>query len=149
MKVIVSACLAGDNCKYNGGNNFNQKMMDFLQSHEMIKVCPEVLGGLPTPRPSAEIVDGQVMNTEGKDITKEFTQGAQLAFEIVQKENPDLIILQSRSPSCGIKQIYDGTFSGNKIPGHGLFAELCIKAGYKVLDVEDIQEARLFLCLSE
>lgn len=138
MKVIVSACLAGDNCKYNGGNNLNQKMMDFLHSHEIIKVCPEVLGGLPTPRPSAEIVDSQVMNIEGKNITKEFTLGAQKAFEIVQTKNPDLIILQSRSPSCGIKQIYDGSFSGKKIPGHGLFADLCIEAGYKVLDIEDI-----------
>lgn len=97
MKVIVSACLAGDNCKYNGGNNLNQKMRDFLQFHEIIKVCPEVLGGFPTPRPSAEIVDGQVMNTEGKNITKEFTLGAQRAFDIVKKEKPDLIILQSRS----------------------------------------------------
>ena len=114
MKVIVSACLAGDNCKYNGGNNHNQKMIDLLKSHEIIKVCPEVLGGLPIPRPSAELVDGQVMNTEGKNITKEFTLGAQKAFEIVQKENPDLIILQSRSPSCGIKQIYDGTFPARK-----------------------------------
>ena len=140
MKVMVSACLTGDNCKYNGGNNFNQKMMDFLQSHEMIKVCPEVFGGLPTPRPSAEIVNGQVMNTEGKNITKEFSLGAQKAFKIVQQEKPDLIILQSRSPSCGIKQIYDGTFSGNKILGHGLFAALCIKAGYKVLDIEDIDD---------
>lgn len=115
-------------------------MLDFLKTHEFIKVCPEVLGGLPTPRPSAEIVDGKAINTEGKNITKEFTLGAQKAFEIVLKENPDLIILQSRSPSCGIKQIYDGTFSGNKIPGHGLFAELCIKAEYKVLDIEDIDE---------
>ena len=140
MKILISACLAGDNCKYNGGNNLNQKMMDFLQTHGIIKVCPEVLGGLPVPRPPAEIVDGQVMNTEGKNVTKEFTLGAQRAFEIVKKENPDLIILQSRSPSCGIKQIYDGTFSSNKISGHGLFAELCIKAGYKVLDIEDIDE---------
>lgn len=140
MKVLVSACLAGDNCKYNSGNNLNQKMINFLKTLEMIKVCPEVLGGLLTPRPSAEIVNGQVMNTEGKNITKEFTLGAQKAFEIVQKENPDLIILQSRSPSCGIKQVYDGTFSGKKIPGQGLFAELCIKAGYKVLDIEDIDD---------
>ena len=144
MKVIVSACLAGDNCKYNGGNNLNQKMMDFLKSHEVTKVCPEELGGLPTPRPSAEIVDGQVMNTEGKNITKEFTLGAQKAFEIVKNKNPDLIILQSRSPSCGIKQIYDGTFSGKKISRHGLFAALCIEAEYKVLDIEDIDE-----CLSK
>ena len=95
---------------------------------------------MPVLQDSAEIVNGQVMNTEGKNITKEFTLGAQKAFEIVQKEKPDLIILQSRSPSCGIKQIYDGTFSGKKIPRHGLFAELCIKAGYKVLDIEDIEE---------
>ena len=85
MKIIVSACLAGDNCKYNG---VNQRMMAFCQSHEMIKVCPEVLGGLPIPRPSAEIVDGQVMNTEGKNVTKEFSLGAQKAFEIVEKEIP-------------------------------------------------------------
>ena len=139
MKIIVSACLAGNNCKYNGGNNFNQKMMDFLAAHEVVKVCPEILGGLPTPRPSAEITGGQVMNTEGKNVTKEFLNGAQLAFEIVQKENPDLIILQSRSPSCGINQIYDGTFSGRKIKGQGLFAALCIKAGYNVLDIEDFK----------
>lgn len=118
-------------------------MMDFLKAHNVIKVCPEVLGGLSTPRPSAEIVNGRVINTEGADITKEFTLGAQKAFQIVQKENPDLIILQSRSPSCGIKQIYDGTFSGSKIPGHGLFAELCIKAGYRVLDIEDMADANL------
>jgi uncharacterized protein YbbK (DUF523 family) len=143
LKVIVSACLAGDNCKYSGGNNFNQKMMDFLKNHEMVKVCPEVLGGLPTPRPSAEIVNGRVMNTQGADITREFELGAQKAFQIVQKENPDLIILQSRSPSCGTRQIYDGTFSGRKIPGHGLFAALCIKAGYRVLDIEDMADANL------
>jgi uncharacterized protein YbbK (DUF523 family) len=87
MKVLVSACLAGDNCKYNGGNNLNQKMMTFLQTHEIIKVCPDVLGGLPIPRPSAEIIDGKVMNTKGKNITKEFTLGAQKSFEIVKKEN--------------------------------------------------------------
>ena len=140
MKIIISACLAGDNCKYNGGNNFNQKLMDFLKGHQVIKVCPEVLGGLAVPRPSAEIVDGQVINTDGRNITKEFTLGAQKAFEIVKKENPDLIILQSRSPSCGIKQIYDGTFSGKKIPGQGLFARLSINGGYRVLDIEDLDK---------
>ena len=114
--------------------------MEFLAAHEVVKVCPEVLGGLPTPRAPAEIQKGQVVNTEGRNVTKEFEAGALRAFEIVQQENPDLIILQSRSPSCGIKQIYDGTFSGKKIPGHGLFAELCIKAGYKVLDIEDIDD---------
>ena len=140
MKILVSACLIGDNCKYNGGNNLNEKLVEFLAAHEVTKVCPEFLGGLATPRAPAEIQKGQVVNREGRNVTKEFEAGALRAFEIVGKEKPDLIILQSRSPSCGIKQIYDGTFSGNKIPGHGLFAELCIKAGYKVLDIEDIDD---------
>ena len=140
MKILVSACLVGDNCKYNGGNNLNERLVEFLAAHEVVKVCPEVLGGLATPRVPAEIQKGQVVNREGRNVTKEFEAGALRAFEIVEKENPDLIILQSRSPSCGIKQIYDGTFSGKKIPGHGLFAELCIKAEYKVLDIEDIDD---------
>lgn len=140
MKILVSACLVGDNCKYNGGNNLNERLVEFLAAHEVVKVCPKVMGGLATTRAPAEIQKGRVVNTEGRNVTKEFEAGALRAFEIVQKENPDLIILQSRSPSCGIKQIYDGTFSGNKIPGQGLFAELCIKAGYKVLDIEDIDD---------
>ncbi len=137
MKILLSACLTGDNCKYNGGNNLNPVLVEFLTAHEVVKVCPEVLGGLPVPRPSAEIREGQVINTEGRNVTKEFEAGALRAFEIVEKEKPDLIILQSRSPSCGVKQIYDGSFSGRKIEGQGLFAALCIKAGYKVLDIED------------
>ena len=140
MKILVSACLVGDNCKYNGGNNLNERLVEFLADHEVAKVCPEVLGGLLTLRAPAEIQKGQVVNREGRNVTKEFEAGALRAFEIVEKEKPDMIILQSRSPSCGIKQIYDGTFSGNKIPGHGVFAELCIKAGYKVLDIEDIDD---------
>lgn len=140
MKILVSACLVGDNCRYNGGNNLNEVLVESLAVHEVAKVCPEVLGGMQTPRAPAEIQKGQVVNTEGRNVTKEFEAGALRAFEIVKKEKPDLIILQSRSPSCGIKQIYDGTFSGNKIPGHGLFEELCIKAGYKVLDIEDIDD---------
>ena len=110
MKILVSACLVGDNCKYNGGNNLNERLVEFLAAHEVAKVCPEFLGGLPTPRAPAEIQKGQVVNTEGRNVTKEFEAGALRAFEIVEKEKPDLIILQSRSPSCGIKQIYDGTF---------------------------------------
>ena len=140
MKILVSACLVGDNCKYNGGNNLNERLVEFLAAHEVVKVCPEVLGGLATPRGPAEIQKGQVVNTEGRNVTKEFEAGALRAFENVEREKPDLIILQSRSPSCGIKQIYDGTFSGRKIEGQGLFAALCIKAGCRVLDIEDFDE---------
>ncbi len=137
MKIIVSACLTGVNCKYNGTNNFNQKLCNFLKNHQVIKICPEVMGGLKRPHPPAEIISGKVFNKEGKEVSQEFFSGAKKAFEIVEKEKPDLIILQSRSPSCGVNEIYDGTFTGKKIPGHGLFAELCIKSSFKTIDVED------------
>ena len=138
MKIIVSSCLLGENCKYNGGNNRNEKLLRLLSGHTVIPVCPEVLGGLPTPRVPAEIVNGRVTNREGISVDEAFRKGAEKALEIAQKEQPDLIILQSRSPSCGVKQIYDGTFSGTLIPGKGVFAEMARKAGFLVRDVEDV-----------
>ena len=138
MKIIVSSCLLGENCKYNGGNNRNEKLLRLLSGHTVIPVCPEVLGGLPTPRVPAEIVNGRVTNREGISVDEAFRKGAEKALEIAQKEQPDLIILQSRSPSCGVKQIYDGTFSGTLIPGKGVFAEMVRKAGFRVRDVEDV-----------
>ncbi len=138
MKIIVSSCLLGENCKYNGGNNRNEKPLRLLSGHTVIPVCPEVLGGLPTPRLPAEIVNGRVTNREGISVDEAFRTGAEKALEIAQKEQPDLIILQSRSPSCGVKQIYDGTFSGTLIPGQGVFTEMARKAGFRVKDVEDV-----------
>ena len=138
MKIMVSACLLGEDCKYDGGNNRNEELLEMLAGHEVIPVCPEVLGGLPVPRVPAEIADGRVVNREGQDVDGAFRRGAEKAMEIAEHEKPDLIILQSRSPSCGVKEIYDGTFSGRKIPGHGIFAGMAIQAGYKVIDAEDI-----------
>ena len=140
MKIMVSACLLGENCKYNGGNNYTPELVRLLEGHTVIPVCPEVLGGLPTPRIPAEIVNGKVINRNGVSVDEAFRKGAEKALEIAKKEKPDLIILQSRSPSCGVKEIYDGTFSGRKIPGQGIFAELLTKAGFIVLDVEDLPE---------
>jgi hypothetical protein len=137
MKIMVSACLLGENCKYNGGNNRNQRLLNLLSGYEIIPFCPEVLGGLPVPRTPAEIVNGTVINRENISVDEPFRQGAKKALEIAKKEKPDLIILQSRSPSCGAKQIYDGTFSGKLIPGHGVFAELALRSGFPVMDVED------------
>ena len=111
MKIMVSACLLGRNCKYNGGNNFNQKVIDFIKGHDVIPVCPEVTGGLPTPRVPSEIVNGVVINKEGINVDYEFRTGAQIEYNKALSEDIDLVILQSRSPSCGPKQIYDGTFS--------------------------------------
>ena len=115
MKIMVSACLAGENCKYNGGNNRNEKILQLMKENEVITVCPEQMGGLPTPRVPSEIKDGVVTARDGRIVDKEFRAGAAKCLEIAMREKPDLIVLQSRSPSCGVKQRYDGTFieSGN------------------------------------
>lgn len=140
MKILVSACLLGKNCKYNGGNNLNQRVLDFIEGHEVIGVCPEQLGGLSTPRLPAEIVDGVVTNKEGVSVDAEFRKGAQTALAVALEKKVDLAILQSRSPSCGVNEIYDGNFSGKKIKGQGVFAKLLSAHGIKVLDAEDVAE---------
>ena len=109
-----------------------------MSGHEVLPVCPEVLGGVSTPRVPAEIVDGTVLNREGVSVDAAFRQGAAGALEMAVLEKPDLIILQSRSPSCGVKEIYDGSFSGKRIPGRGVFAALALQAGFRVMDVEDV-----------
>lgn len=138
MKILVSGCLLGENCKYNGGNNYSEKVAAYIKGHEVISVCLECLGGLPTPRVPAEIVNGVVTNREGKNVDAEFRKGAKIALETAKKEKIDLVILQSRSPSCGVKQIYDGTFSGTRIDGQGVFARLLNENGFKIIDVEDL-----------
>ena len=138
MKILVSGCLLGKNCKYNGGNNYSEKVAEYIKGHEVISVCPECLGGLPTPRIPAEIVKGIVTNREGQVVDEEFRKGAKIALEIARKEQIDVAILQSRSPSCGSKQIYDGTFSGVKVDGQGVFAKLLKEHGFRMIDVEDL-----------
>ena len=143
MKIMVSACLLGENCKYNGGNNLNPELLRLLAGHTVIPVCPEVLGGLPVPRIPAEIVNGAVVNREGISVDNAFRRGAEKALELAAAEQPDLIILQSRSPSCGARQVYDGTFSGTLIRGKGVFAEMAVNAGFRVMDAEEILAAGL------
>lgn len=137
MKIMVSACLLGENCKYNGGNNYNERVIRYCEGNEVFPVCPEVLGGLPIPRESAEIVNGEV-RTRFKSVDAEFRRGAEIALEKAINEGVEQVILQSRSPSCGVGTIYDGTFTGNKKPGNGIFAQMLIDRGNKVLDVEEI-----------
>ncbi|MBO4825549.1 MAG: DUF523 domain-containing protein [Lachnospiraceae bacterium] len=140
MKIMVSACLLGTNCKYSGGNNYNEKVIEFVKGHEVIPVCPEVAGGLPTPRTPCEIVSGVVTNADGESKDKEFRAGAAKCLKMAKEKEIDLAILQSRSPSCGVNQIYDGTFSGTRIPGSGIFASLLKENGFKVIDLEDIDK---------
>ena len=140
MKIMVSACLTGENCKYNGGNNRNEKVLQLMADNEVIAVCPEQMGGLPTPRIPSEICDGVVTAKDGRIVDREFRVGAVGCLEIAISEQPDLIILQSRSPSCGVKQRYDGTFSGKLVNKPGVTAELLIENGFRVIDVEELDE---------
>ena len=143
MKIMVSACLVGENCKYNGGNNLNEKLMKLLAGNEVIPVCPEQKGGLPTPRVPSEIRDGVVITKDGRSVDAQFRAGAEKCLEIAKRENPDLIVLMSRSPSCGVKQRYDGTFTGTLIEGFGITAELLLKNGFSVTDLEDFVEEKI------
>lgn len=142
MKIMISACLAGENCKYNGGNNRNEKVIQLMTDNDVITICPEQLGGLKTPRVPSEIVEGVVTAKDGRVVDEEFRAGAAKCLEIAKREQPDLIILQSRSPSCGVKQRYDGTFSGKLVNQPGVTAELLMKNGFRCLDLEDLSDRR-------
>ena len=129
MKILVSACLLGINCKYDGGNNRNTELLAFLEDHEIIPVCPELLGKRPVPRPPVEIVDGVVREKDGTSQDAAFRKGAEEGLQIAREHDIDLAILQSRSPSCGAKQIYDGSFTGTVIPARGTAAEALSRKG--------------------
>ena len=136
---MVSACLLGQKCKYNGGDNYSEKVAEYVRGHDVIPVCPEVEGGLPVPRKPCEIVGGIVRNKDGESKDMEYRRGAEICLKKAAEEKVSLAILQSRSPSCGAKQIYDGSFSGKLIEGKGIFASLLVKNGIKVVDVGDIR----------
>lgn len=138
MKILVSACLLGENCKYNGGNNLCEKIASLSGEHELISVCPECLGGLPVPRPCAEIVDGVVTNCEGIVVDKQFRSGAAIALKVALDNNVDFAILQPRSPSCGVHMVYNGTFSGTKVPGSGVFASLLKENGIPAIEPDEL-----------
>ncbi len=137
MKYLMSACLIGENCKYDGGNNLHQVAKKLYDEGLVIPVCPEELGGLPTPRIPAEIVGNQVINQKGQNVTKEFQTGAIKTLEIAKKHNITVAILQSRSPSCGSKQIYDGSHTDSLVPGEGTTTKLLREHGIKVITIKD------------
>ena len=139
-KVLVSACLAGENCKYNGGNNANDKVISLLSSCRVLRFCPEVQGGLPIPRTPAEIRRGVVITRDGQNVDAQFRLGAYSCLQLALRERPDLILLQSRSPSCGVLQHYDGTFSGVLTSGPGIAAELLLAHHLPVMDIQDFPD---------
>ena len=123
--LLISACLMGFNCKYNGGNNALPE--DVLQAlrrrYRLIPVCPEAAGGLPTPRAPSERLGSRVINRDGQDVTAAFQRGAELAVRLAERFGTRFALLKSNSPSCGSGTIYDGSFSGRLVPGDGVTAE--------------------------
>jgi len=148
--IIVSACLCGINCKYDGGNNLNERVLRLLKEGKAIPVCPEQLGGQETPRAPHEIVNGngkdvlegkaKILGPEGDDVTSEFLKGAYETLKIAQICGASIAILKARSPSCGTPEIYDGTFIGVKKPGNGVTAELLLESGIKIFTEENLDD---------
>lgn len=136
MKILVSACLLGRNCKYSGGNNLDENVVAFVQGHEVVPVCPEEAAGLGIPRVPMEIVDGILINKEGVMVDEPVRRA--VANIVEENRDADLAILKSRSPTCGVKQVYDGTFSGALIDGSGVLAQALKEAGIRIMDAEDI-----------
>lgn len=138
MRVAVSACLLGERCKYNGGSNRCAPLVDALAAHEAVPVCPEVLGGLSTPRPPAEIVDGTVRTQAGESVDAAYRLGAERAIAKMEAAGGcDLAVLQPRSPSCGVHEVYNGTFSGTLVPGRGVFASLLLERGMRACEPDE------------
>ena len=139
-KLLISACILGTNCKYNGKNNYNPLVEKLKERYILIPICPEEMGGLSTPRNPSEIkiINGEihVIDNKNNDVTEEFKKGAFEALKLAKKLNVKKVILQSRSPSCGVGKIYDGNFSGKLINGNGVLAQLLIDNGIEVIDIE-------------
>lgn len=151
--IIVSACLCGVNSRYDGKNNLNHKVLKLLEDGKAILVCPEQLGGFSTPRPPHEIKDGtgadvlsgnsKVMSNDNFDGTKRFIRGAEETLKIAKSIGAKYAILKSKSPSCGKGIIYDGSFSGVKIPGNGVAAELLQRNNIEVFTEEEFENIDL------
>ena len=134
--MIVSACLAGLPCRYDGKAKPCAEVMELVRSGKAIPLCPEQLGGLPTPRPPCEIRAGRVMDRDGADRTEAFRRGAQAVLAAAQAYGATEALLQNRSPSCGLGWIYDGTFSRKLVQGSGITAQLLAENGIQVIGIE-------------
>ncbi len=145
--ILISACLAGENVKYSGGNNAVPWLCQWIEKHrdQVLLVCPEVMGGLTVPRLPAEIQrrrtkpeDCRVVNKAGEDVTAQFRLGAEKVLELAKAHHISVAILKGNSPSCGNKEVYDGTFSGILVPGSGIAASLLIANGVMVLSEKTV-----------
>lgn len=133
MKILVSACLLGASCRYDGKTVPNESVKALAEKHELIPFCPEIYGGLSTPRDPSEIIGDKVMSINGKDVTKQYNKGAREALMIAKMFGCTTAVLKEKSPSCGCGKIYDGTFSGTLKDGMGVTAKLLTENGIKVV----------------
>jgi len=140
MNVLVSACLLGVNCRYCGTGCYHEQVALLNLKHRLIPVCPEQLGGLPTPRPPVELVNTRAVTQTGDDFTEQFIKGAEETVKLAKTLNCTHAVLKSRSPSCGRGSVYDGTFSGKLTDGNGITAEKLQHAGITVLSEDDLSE---------
>ena len=131
-KLLISSCLLGNNVKYNGKNNYIDGIEALKEKYDLIIICPEVMGGLPIPRIPSEIINNNVFNKEGINVTNEFEKGANIALELVKKHNIKKALLKDGSPSCGSTYIYDGTFNGIKINDFGITVRRLLKENIKI-----------------
>lgn len=140
MNIMISACLLGYKVRYDGSDKLNQELIDILKDHILIPICPEYLAGFSIPHPPIEYKDGRYYTNTLKDVTEIFENGAKLAFDECVKQGVDLVILKTKSPSCGKDLIYDGSFKGNLIKGNGAFTQLLIKNNIATFKEDQIQE---------
>lgn len=140
MKIAVSSCLLGICCKYNGKSNYNKEICDLQKKHQLIPICPEVLGGLSTPRIPSEIIKDQVINQDGDNVTNNYILGANKAYQILKDNNVEVAILKSKSPSCGYGEIYDGTFSHSLIQGNGITSQFFLERNIKIYNENNFKD---------
>jgi uncharacterized protein YbbK (DUF523 family) len=133
---IVSACLAGVNCRYDCKHQERIDIVEMVKSGQAIPLCPEQLGGLSTPRPPAEIVGDKILTNQGLDVTEQYTNGAEQALKLAKLSGAKKALLKSKSPMCGCGKIYDGTYSGNLIEGDGVFTKLLKENGIEVESID-------------
>ncbi len=140
MKIVVSACLLGRNCKYSGGNNYDPRVAAFVEGRDVIAVCPEECLGVP--RVPMEIVDGILINRDGETVDRAVREQVERILGELKSQEIECCVLKSRSPTCGVKQVYDGSFSGRLVDGMGVLAQAMKDAGYPVIDAEEVSDFR-------
>ena len=145
MIILVSACLLGEKVRYDGSDKQNDFVLSLKKNHTLIPVCPESLGGLEIPRLPSEIVNDKVLRKDGLDLSVNFISGAMKAYETADKLEIDFAILKSKSPSCGYKEIYDGSFSGKLKDGNGIFTEILLKNNIRIFTENDIDKINEYI----